>query len=166
MPPRRSRLDPAEDDLDQPLDLGVHHFVRGPLDHLPLQVRARRCQGLPGSRAGNRLSTPTATWRFFAGVRIWKDRVVAAPHHGGTPGYGKPVTAGSAAPYTTSADVDLRGHQVPARVTSVMIVLSAGMRGASLRIRLVSASAHYQEIGRAVRSQAVPLPKEFTFSLF
>ena len=36
------------------LDIGVHHPLRKPLDHLPQQVRARRCQRLLELRAGNR----------------------------------------------------------------------------------------------------------------
>ena len=38
----------------QALDLGVHHPLRKPLDHLPQQIRARRCQRVLERHARNR----------------------------------------------------------------------------------------------------------------
>jgi hypothetical protein len=75
------------------------------------QVRARRCQGLLELRAGNRhnvtcghLVSPSP------GFDSLKDHEVAVSPHTDTPATGKPVTAGSATPYTTPVDVNRPPH--------------------------------------------------------
>jgi hypothetical protein len=85
-------VDPVRAHLPVPrpaahLDLGVHHPLRKPADHLPQQVRARCGQSLLELRARNRHNV---TYGHFALLRCSestsKDREVAASHHGDTPG--------------------------------------------------------------------------------
>ena len=97
--------------LHADLDVGVHHPLGELPDHLPQQVRARRCQGLLELRAGN---GHNVTCGHFALLRCSettsKDREVAASHHGDTPYSGNQSHSVPVTPYTTSVDVNAAGE--------------------------------------------------------
>src|SRR5262249_48331608 len=68
------------------LDIGVHHPLREPLDHLPEHIRARRSERLLEPRAGNRHNV---TCGHFVLLRLVvstsKDHEVAVSGHADTP---------------------------------------------------------------------------------